>query len=97
MLMLTQLCFSVEFMLLNVDLKDSGVSSSFASDNHSLFVLNHFQNGVDFAVNVVKLLHLAHMQEELEILVNDAGRMSLVTALSFVFLFSLNVLANHFE
>jgi hypothetical protein len=84
-------------MLLNVNLKVSDVTSNLASSNHSLFVLNHFQNRVDFAVNVMKLLHLAHMQEELEILINDACRMTLVTALSVVFLLSLNVLANHFE
>lgn len=34
-------------------------------------MLNDFQNGIDFSVNIVKLFHFANVQEELEIFVDD--------------------------
>lgn len=65
----------------------------------SLFMLNNFQNGIDFSVNIVKLFHFAHMQEELQILVDGAGRfVALVSSLNLSLVgLAGDVLTDRFE
>lgn len=66
---------------------------------NSLFVLNNFQDGIDFSVDVVELLHLAHVQEELEILIDGTRCVVIVIgAVSVAFiLLALNAFANRVE
>lgn len=58
-------------------------------------MLNHFHDGIDFSVNVVKLFDFASVQEEFEILID--GTCCVSTASFSVFLLALDSFANRFE